>query len=96
MRDIGKLDKRIENLEYYTALSLLEQETKSLTIQDELGLDRFKNGFIVDSFKGSDLGDTASIDYRCSIDMSLQELRPFYTMDNINLLEDYKDKFELD
>ena len=87
MRDIGKLDKRIENLEYYTALSLLEQETKSLTIQDELGLDRFKNGFIVDSFKGSDLGDTASVDYRCSIDMTLQELRPFYTMDNVNLLE---------
>jgi len=87
MRDIGKLDKRIENLEYYTALSLLEQETKSLTIQDELGLDRFKNGFIVDSFKGSDLGDTASVDYRCSIDMTAQELRPFYTMDNVNLLE---------
>ena len=25
MRDIGKLDKRIKNLEYYTSLSLLEQ-----------------------------------------------------------------------
>jgi hypothetical protein len=87
MRDIGKLDKRIENLEYYTALSLLEQETKSLTIQDELGLDRFKNGFIVDSFKGTDLGDTGSVDYRCAIDMTAQELRPFYTMSNVNLLE---------
>ena len=87
MRDIGKLDKRIENLEYYTALSLLEQETKSLTIQDDVGLDRFKNGFIVDSFKGSDLGDAGSVDYRCSIDMNAQELRPFYTMGNVNLLE---------
>lgn len=87
MRDIGKLDKRIENLEYYTALSLLEQETKSLAIQDDLGLDRFKNGFIVDSFKGSDLGDAGSIDYRCAIDMNAQELRPFYTMDNVNILE---------
>lgn len=87
MRDIGKLDKRIENLEYYTALSLLEQETKSMTIQDDLGLDRFKNGFIVDSFKGQDLGDAGSIDYHCAIDMTAQELRPFYTMSNINLLE---------
>jgi hypothetical protein len=87
MRDIGKLDKRIENLEYYTALSLLEQETKSMTIQDDLGLDRFKNGFIVDSFKGQDLGDAGSIDYHCAIDMTAQELRPFYTMSNVNLLE---------
>jgi hypothetical protein len=88
MRDIGKLDKRIENLEYYTALSLLENETKSLAIKDEVGLERFKNGFIVDNFKGQDLGDVASIDYRCSIDMTAQELRPFYTMDNVNLVEE--------
>lgn len=88
MRDIGKLDKRIENLEYYTALSLLENETKSLAIKDELGLERFKNGFIVDNFKGQDLGDAASVDYRCSIDMTAQELRPFYSMDNVNLIEE--------
>ena len=29
MRDIGKLENRIENLEYYTALNLLEKETAS-------------------------------------------------------------------
>ena len=88
MRDIGKLDKRIENLEYYTALSLLEQETKSLAIPDDLGLDRFKNGFIVDSFKGQDVGDVGSVDYRCAIDMTSQELRPFYSMSNVNLIEE--------
>ena len=90
MNDIGKLDKRIENLEYYTALSLLEHETKSLTIRDDVGLDRFKNGFIVDSFKGQDVGDVGSVDYRCAIDMTKQELRPFYSMDNINLIEENK------
>ena len=88
MRDIGKLDRRIETLEYYTSLSLLEQETKSMAIPDGDGLDRFKNGFIVDSFKGQDLGDVASMDYSCSIDMSAKELRPFYTMSNVNLLEE--------
>lgn len=87
MRDIGKLDKRIENLEYYTALSLLENDTKSLAIKDDVGLERFKNGFIVDNFKGQDLGDVASTDYRCAIDMTAQELRPFYNMDNVNLVE---------
>lgn len=87
MRDIGSLEKRIENVEYYTALSLLEQETKSLTIVDEFGLDRFKNGFIVDDFSGQGVGDVLSADYACSIDMENNELRPFFTMNNVNFIE---------
>ena len=48
MRDIGKLEKRIGNLEYYTSLSLLEKDTDALVIKDTAGLDRFKNGMLVD------------------------------------------------
>ena len=87
MRDIGKLEKRIDNLEYYTSLSLLEQQTESLNIIDSTGLNRFKNGFIVDNFSGHNTGDTSSPDYVCSIDMERAELRPFYTMQNVNLIE---------
>ena len=87
MRDIGKLEKRIDNLEYYTSLSLLEQQTESLKITDSSGLDRLKNGFMVDSFNGHGVGATTSPDYRCAIDMEKGELRPFYTMRNINLIE---------
>jgi hypothetical protein len=87
MRDIGKLEKRIDNLEYYTSLSLLEQQTESLNIIDASGLDRFKNGFIVDNFAGHNTGDSSSPDYLCSIDMERAELRPFYTMQNVNLIE---------
>jgi len=87
MRDIGKLEKRIDNLEYYTSLSLLEQQTESLNIIDADGLDRFKNGFIVDNFAGHNTGDSTSPDYLCSIDMERAELRPFYTMQNVNLIE---------
>ena len=87
MRDIGKLEKRIDNLEYYTSLSLLEQETKSLSIVDSNGLDRFKNGFIVDAFTGHNVGNVLSPDYLCSIDSERGELRPFYVMDNVNLVE---------
>ena len=87
MRDIGKLEKRIDNLEYYTSLSLLEQQTESLNIIDADGLDRFKNGFIVDNFAGHNTGDTTSPDYLNSIDMERAELRPFYTMQNVNLIE---------
>jgi hypothetical protein len=87
MRDIGKLEKRINTLEYYTSLSLLEQETVGLNIQDDDGLDRLKNGFIVDGFTGHGVGDATSPDYKCSIDMEAKELRPFYRMDNVNLIE---------
>jgi hypothetical protein len=87
MRDIGKLEKRIDNLEYYTSLSLLEQQTESLDIIDSTGDTRFKNGFIVDGFSGHNTGDTTSPDYICSIDMERAELRPFYSMQNINMIE---------
>jgi hypothetical protein len=87
MRDIGKLEKRIDNLEYYTSLSLLEQQTESLEIIDSNGDTRFKNGFIVDGFAGHNTGDSFSPDYVCSIDMEKAELRPFFSMQNINLLE---------
>ncbi|BCV08395.1 MAG: hypothetical protein CM15mL5_1670 [uncultured marine virus] len=50
MRDIGKLEDRIENLEIVTSLSLLELDTKTLQIKDTTG-DRFKSGFFVDDFK---------------------------------------------
>lgn len=87
MRDIGKLEKRIDNLEYYTSLSLLEQQTESLDVIDSTGDTRFKNGFIVDGFTGHNTGDVSSADYLCSIDMENAELRPFFSMQNVNLIE---------
>jgi hypothetical protein len=88
MRDIGKLEKRIDTLEYYTSLSMLEQQTQATQIVDPVtGLTRFKNGFIVDNFSGHAAGDVRSPDYFCSIDMENNHLRPFYSMKNINLIE---------
>jgi len=87
MRDIGAIEKRLDTLEYYTSLSLLEQETANLTIQDDEGLDRYKNGFIVDGFSGHGVGDPYNSDYKCSVDMEKNELRPFFRMDNVNLIE---------
>ena len=54
MRDIGKLENRISNVEYYTQLSLLEANAQNLQIQDENGLDRFKNGFKFSVFEAND------------------------------------------
>ena len=87
MRDIGRLEQRLENVEYYTALNLLEAEAQSLEIQDSNGLNRFKSGFLVDNFKGHSTGDVQHPDYRNSMDMELGELRPKYKMKGITLSE---------
>ena len=50
MRDIGKIEDRVENLENLTSLSLLELDTRTLQVRDADGLDRFKSGFFVDDF----------------------------------------------
>ena len=78
MRDIGTLDTRIGNLEYYTSLSLLEQDAfnkQDLTILDTTNLPRFKNGIVVDSFKGHSVADVTSPEYIAAIDPKYQELR---------------------
>ena len=87
MRDIGKLEKRIEKLEYYTVLSLLEQDTFNTQVRDEFGNDRFKNGILVDNFEGHNVGNTASIDYKCSIDTLTGVCRPSYAASQTKLKE---------
>ena len=49
MRDIGDLEKRIENLELTTTLSALEVDAQSFEVRDADGLNRFKTGFVVDN-----------------------------------------------
>ena len=87
MRDIGRLQDRIENLEFSTALSLLERDAESFEIQDANGLNRFKSGFVVDNFSGHNLGKTADRDYKCAIDMIEKELRPKCVLRNAALAE---------
>ena len=87
MRDIGKLQDRIENLEYYTSLNLLERDAESLQISDVNGLNRFKSGFVVDNFAGHRVGDTLHPDYKIAIDMENRELRPKCVMKAAKLVE---------
>lgn len=62
MRDIGKLEKRINNLEYYTQLSLLEKQAKDTSIPDSSNFEKFKNGFAVDAFTSADIFASAAND----------------------------------
>ena len=88
MKDIGGLEKRISNLEYYTSLSLLEKDTKATAIKDATtGLDRFKNGFVVDDFTGHGVGDVKSPDYNISVDKKERTLRPAHFTDSLTIIE---------
>jgi len=79
MADINKLSKRIEKLEYYTSLSLLEQSTNSLLVRsDTTGQNRFKNGILVDPFKDHSIGNTNDGMYNISIDRNASEARPTF------------------
>ena len=57
MRDIGSIEDRVESLERYTSLSLLEVSTESLRVEDSNGSNRFKSGIFVDDFIDSSLSD---------------------------------------
>ena len=87
MRDIGKLEKRIERLEYYTTLSILEQQALNMQVIDGNGNNRFKSGFIVDNFETHKIGSLQSIDYKCSVDTQQSVMRPQAKEDSFKLEE---------
>lgn len=78
MKDIGVLKQRVDNLENYVSLSLLEKSALDLKILDENGLDRFKNGIFVDSFTSFTLSDFGNPDHRICYDPKEGSIRPFF------------------
>ena len=75
MSDINRLEKRIESLEFYTSLSLLERDTLNMQVTDTDGLNRFKSGFFVDDFSTTDNQIKKTI-VKNAIDYTNGELRP--------------------
>ena len=74
MRDIGALEKRIENLETTTSLNSLELNAKSLQVRDADGLDRFKTGFVVNNFSDRNFIDfSEEKGSRCDVDVISKE-----------------------
>ena len=68
MKDISVLEQRIQRLEYYTTLNLLEKVALQTTIADDNGEARFQNGFFVDPFNSHIYGRTSDPSYRAAID----------------------------
>ena len=84
MQDIRKLEKRIQNLEYYTSLSLLETATENLFIPDSNGLNKFKSGFFVDNFVDFKAQEDR-VKIKNSIDPTNKESRPTHYTNAIDL-----------
>ena len=75
MRDIGALEKRIENLELTTSLNALEVNAQSFEVRDADGLNRFKTGIVVNSFSDRNFIDfTPETGSRCDVDVINKEL----------------------
>ena len=83
--DITELQTRVNNLEYYTSLSVLEQNAQSMQVSDVNGLNRFKNGILVDDFSSYSAADTANLDYAANINIRTQQLTPITLVDNFQL-----------
>lgn len=75
MKDIGALKTRIENLEYYTSLSLLETMSARQAIYGLNGIEKSKLGFVADQFDGYNIADSKSIDLVCN--MNKNQLGPY-------------------
>lgn len=85
-RDIGVLDNRLKNVEYYAVLNALEQKSKDMTIPDVTGIDRFKNGIFADPLNGHGIGRVSDFEYKIAIDGDNSIARPFFKKTSI----DYK------
>ena len=85
MRDIGGLEKRIDQIEYYTSLNMLESDTISTEILDGDGNNRLKNGFIVDDFTDHGKSDTENEDFNASLDFEEGICRASHYTNNVPL-----------
>jgi len=85
MKDIGRIQGRVKNLERVSSLNALEQETSLYQIQDGDGLDRFKSGFVTDNFRGHKVGDVNHPDYKIGVDRTTGTLRPQHSSKFVDL-----------
>lgn len=88
MRDIGSLETRIANIEYYTSLSQLENKANTVQVLDPTtGNNRFKNGFAADGFQDFSLADVLATDWAASMDVNNQQLNPSYIENGVDLAQ---------
>ena len=88
MADIAKIEAKLDDLEEFTTLSLLELEQKLSSVFDSDGNVRIECGSQVDDFGDQTGADTKNGDYSASLDPESKLIRPMSDEDNIRLVVD--------
>lgn len=88
MKDIGRLETKLDQLFDMTTMSMLEQNLANLSSLDSTGNDRTKAGFLVDNFRNQMSSNVNNIEYRAAIDPLNHELRPQPMEEALRLIYD--------
>lgn len=85
MSDIGRIQKRVEDVEVFTKLSLSENEIETRSLKTSVldTIEPLKTSIFVDEFYGHSASDVSSDEHNCSIDFERGELRPFFSTNDI-------------
>ena len=84
MKDIAKLERRLDELYEMTTLSLLESNTAALDIPDTTGVSRVISGFVADNFNSFLFTNIDDPNYRGSIDPNGM-LKPSFRENSVRL-----------
>lgn len=85
MEDIGKMEKRMDEIEVFAKLSLSETELESRSLKlSASASEPLKTSILVDEFYGHSVADVVDRDFLCSIDYERGELRPFFETTRIS------------
>jgi hypothetical protein len=86
MADIGKIEKRVDEVEVFAKLSLSEAELEARSLKATASdTEPLKTSIFSDEFYGHSVADVSDGQFQCSIDYERGELRPFFRTENINL-----------
>ena len=90
MADIAKIDKRIDNLEYYSSFNMLEKQASDLTLpgRTDAALNRFKNGFLVDNFSSRTTGNPLNSEFKAGYDTARKTLSPKWELYSLKLKQE--------
>jgi len=88
MKDIGKIENKLDGLYELTTLSLLESNTQTLNVVDNDGNPRTKAGFIADNFSSFSFSDVNNEDFRASVETTSGELQPSFRENLVRLKQD--------
>lgn len=76
MKNLGSMDRRLQNVEYYVTLSLLEKSASEKVFLDSNGFELVKNGIYVEDFDSMDSINFSDSESSVAVDPDETTIRP--------------------